>query len=74
MMRTSMKRKKRVVSPKTRRVRAHDCRKHVQSAHRLLTGLRTKLGQTTMYAEIEEAIAKLEYALSILTIQTRGLL
>lgn len=44
---------------------------HVADAHRLLEGLQRQLGQ---HPELDEAIAKLELALSALTLQTGGLL
>jgi Lon protease-like protein len=44
---------------------------HVADAHHLLKALQRQLGQ---HPELEEAIAKLELALSALTLQTGGLL
>jgi hypothetical protein len=44
---------------------------HVADAHRLLETLQHKLGQ---HPELDEAIVKLELALSALTLQTGGLL
>lgn len=44
---------------------------HVANAHQLLKALRHQLGQ---HPELDEAIAKLELALSALTLQTGGLL
>jgi len=44
---------------------------HIADAHRLLTGLRSRLDQ---HPELEEAIEKLEMALSILTTKSGGLL
>ncbi len=44
---------------------------HVADAHRLLQTLRSQLGQ---HPELDEAIVKLEMALSALTLQTGGLL
>lgn len=44
---------------------------HIAEARDLLTDLRGQLGQ---HPELEEAIEKLELALSALTIQTGGLL
>ena len=44
---------------------------HVAEAHRLLNGLRQQLER---HPELEEAIAKLEMALSILTTKTGGML
>ncbi len=43
----------------------------VADAHQLLQSLRERLGQ---HPELEEAIMKLELALSALTLQTGGLL
>ncbi len=44
---------------------------HVADAHHLLTTLREQLDQ---HPELDEAIRKLELALSALTLQTGGLL
>jgi hypothetical protein len=44
---------------------------HVAEAHRILNGLRQQLDQ---HPDLEEAIAKLEMALSILTTRTGGML
>ncbi|MGA9042176.1 MAG: hypothetical protein WB421_16715 [Terriglobales bacterium] len=44
---------------------------HVTGAHRLLKSLRQRVGE---HPELEEAITELELALSILTVQTAGLL
>jgi hypothetical protein len=44
---------------------------HVAEAHRILNGLRQKLDE---HPDLEEAIAKLELALSILTTKTGGML
>jgi hypothetical protein len=40
----------------------------------LLTELRNKLRQVENYPELQEAITKLEVALSILTVKTGGML
>jgi hypothetical protein len=45
--------------------------KHVAGAHELLKTLREKVGE---HPELGEAITELEMALSILTVQTAGLL
>ena len=45
--------------------------KHVTGAHELLKALRAKVGE---HPELGEAITELEMALSILTVQTAGLL
>jgi hypothetical protein len=45
--------------------------KHVAGAHELLNRLRAKVGE---HPELGEAITELELALSILTVQTAGLL
>jgi hypothetical protein len=45
--------------------------KHVTGAHELLKALREKVGE---HPELREAITELEMALSILTVQTAGLL
>jgi hypothetical protein len=47
--------------------------KHVAGARHLLTSLRHKIGADA-HPELEEAITKLEVALSILTIETGGML
>lgn len=44
---------------------------HLSGAHELLKSLQGKLGQ---HPELEEAIVKVEMALSILTVKTAGLL
>jgi len=43
---------------------------HVSSAHELLTSLRRRIGE---HPELQEAITKLEMALSILTVKTGGM-
>jgi hypothetical protein len=48
-----------------------DAAKHVAEAHRLLNGMRLRLEK---HPDLEEAIANLEMALSILTTKTAGLL
>lgn len=48
--------------------------KQVASARHLLTRLRDKLGGRHTWPELEEAITKLEVALSILTVETGGML
>jgi hypothetical protein len=48
-----------------------DAAEHVAEAHRILNGLRQKLDE---HPDLEEAIAKLEMALSILTTKTGGML
>lgn len=48
-----------------------DAAEHVAEAHRILNGLRKQLDQ---HPDLEEAIAKLEMALSILTTRTGGML
>ena len=48
--------------------------KHVAGARHLLTSLRHKIGSGEKHPELEEAITKLEVALSILTIKTGGML
>ena len=45
--------------------------KHVTGAHELLKTLKAKVGE---HPELGEAITELEMALSILTVQTAGLL
>ena len=48
-----------------------DAAEHVAEAHRILNGLRQQLDR---HPDLEEAIAKLEMALSILTTRTGGML
>jgi hypothetical protein len=48
-----------------------DATKHVAEAHRILNGMRLRLEK---HPDLEEAIANLEMALSILTTKTAGLL
>jgi hypothetical protein len=43
---------------------------HVSSAHELLMSLRKRIGE---HPELQEAITKLEMALSILTVKTGGM-
>jgi hypothetical protein len=50
---------------------ANNAAENVAEAHKLLTTLQEQLGK---HPELEEAILKLEMALSALTIQTGGLL
>lgn len=49
----------------------HPAAENVAEAHRLLQSLQSELGK---YPALDEAITKLELALSALTIQTGGLL
>lgn len=58
----------RVPTPRTPQSKAVE---HVADAHRLLKTLREQLDQ---HPELDEAITKLELALSALTLQTGGLL
>ena len=44
---------------------------HIAEAHRILSGLRQQLDK---HPDLDEAIAKLEMALSVLTTQTGGML
>jgi hypothetical protein len=44
---------------------------HVTEAHRILSGLRQQLDK---HPDLDEAIAKLEMALSVLTTKTGGML
>ena len=44
---------------------------HVAEAHRILSGLRQQLDK---HPDLDEAIAKLEMALSVLTTKTGGML
>jgi hypothetical protein len=48
-----------------------DAAEHVAEAHRILSGLRQQLDK---HPDLDEAIAKLEMALSILTTKTGGML
>ncbi len=48
-----------------------DAAEHVAEAHRILSGLRQRLNE---HPDLEEAIAKLEMALSLLTTRTGGML
>jgi hypothetical protein len=48
---------------------------HVAGAHHLLKSMREKLaGLESQHPELDEAITKLEIALSILTVKTGGML
>jgi hypothetical protein len=55
-------------------VRTAEAAKNVASARHLLTELRKKLRQIEDYPELQEAVTKLEVALSILTVNTGGML
>lgn len=56
-------------------VRPAEAAKHVAGARHLLTELRKKLhGVEGDHPELQEAITKLEMALSILTVRTGGML
>jgi hypothetical protein len=46
---------------------------HIAGAHHLLKTLNEKLGTIKRYPELEEAISKLELALSALTVNTGGM-
>jgi hypothetical protein len=48
-----------------------DAAEHVAEAHRILSGLRQQLDK---HPDLDEAISKLEMALSILTTKTGGML
>ncbi|HLW88982.1 MAG TPA: hypothetical protein VKR57_10855 [Terriglobales bacterium] len=54
-------------------LRPIEAAKHVAGARQLLTSLRHKVGADS-HPELEEAITKLEVALSILTVKTGGML
>ena len=49
----------------------HPAAEHVAEAHRILSGLRRQLDK---HPDLDEAIAKLEMALSVLTTRTGGML
>jgi hypothetical protein len=55
-------------------LRPIEAAKHVASARHSLTCLRDKLGGRHQWPELEEAITKLEIAMSILTTETGGML
>jgi hypothetical protein len=46
---------------------------HIAGAHQLLKTLNEKIGSIKRYPELEEAISKLELALSALTVNTGGM-
>ena len=46
---------------------------HIAGAHHLLKTLNEKIGSIKRYPELEEAISKLELALSALTVNTGGM-
>jgi hypothetical protein len=57
--------------PNANQVREDDqAAEHVANAHRILSGLRQRIE----HSDLEEAIANLEMALSILTTKTGGML
>jgi hypothetical protein len=49
----------------------HPAVEHVAEAHRILSGLRQQLDK---HPDLDEAIAKLEMALNVLTTKTGGML
>jgi hypothetical protein len=49
----------------------HEAVEHVAEAHRILSGLRQQLDK---HPDLDEAIAKLEMALNVLTTKTGGML
>src|SRR5579859_5453984 len=55
-------------------VRPAEAAHHVAGARHLLTELHKKLRQVEDYPELQEAITKLEVALSMLTVKTGGML
>lgn len=55
-------------------VRPAEAAKHVAGARHLLTELRKKLRGVEHHPELEQAITKLEVALSMLTAKTGGML
>lgn len=55
-------------------VRTADAARHVASARHFLTELCKKVRRVEDYPELQEAITKLEVALSILTVKTGGML
>jgi hypothetical protein len=55
-------------------VRPSEAAKEVAGARHLLTELRKRLRRIEQYPELQEAITKLEVALSILTARTGGML
>ena len=59
--------------PQGGELRPIEAAKHVDGARHLLTALRQKMGPHS-HPELEEAITKLEVALSILTVRTGGML
>jgi hypothetical protein len=48
--------------------------KHVASARHLLMALRNRLPRSEDYSELQEAITKLDVALSLLTVNSGGML
>jgi hypothetical protein len=60
-------------APQDDEVHPIEAAKHVAGARHLLTSLREKIGVGS-HPELEEAITKLEVALSILTVKTGGML
>jgi hypothetical protein len=46
---------------------------HIAGAHQLLKSLNERIGAIKRYPELEEAISKLELALSALTVNTGGM-
>lgn len=55
----------------TTRTKDHPAVEHVAEAHRILSGLRQQLDK---HPDLDEAIAKLEMALNVLTTRTGGML
>lgn len=57
--------------PHSNQAQNPEAAEHVAEAYRLLSGMRQQLDQ---HPDLEEAISKLERALSILTIKSGGML
>ncbi len=55
-------------------LRAAQAMQHIAGAHQQLKTLRDRLGILNKHPELEEALTKLEMALSALTVNTGGLL
>jgi hypothetical protein len=57
--------------PQSNQAHTPDAAEHVAEAHRILSGMRQQLDR---HPDLEQAISKLEMALSILAIKSGGML
>ncbi len=60
-------------SPESKNSTAAEALAHVTDAHQQLTSLRERLGVLNRHPELEQALTKLEMALSALSVSTGGM-